>query len=38
LVVKWYSIKKDVSKRKVPNGKWFKDPRCGHGNNEIVYA
>ncbi len=38
LVVEWYSIKKDVSKRKALNGKWFKDSKCGHGKNEIVYA
>jgi hypothetical protein len=25
LVIKWFSIKKDVSIRKAPNGKWFKD-------------
>jgi hypothetical protein len=30
--------KKDVSKKKTPNGKWFQHSRCGHGKNEIVYA
>jgi hypothetical protein len=38
LVVKWYSIKKDVIKRKAHNCKWFTDSRCSHGKNEIVYV
>jgi hypothetical protein len=35
--VKWDSIEKHVSKRKVIDGKWFMDPKCGHVKNEIVY-
>jgi hypothetical protein len=37
-VVKWYSIKKDVSKRKAFNGMWFKDSIYDYGKNEIVHV
>jgi hypothetical protein len=36
LVAKWDSIEKDASRRKVHDGKWFMDPKCGHAKNEIV--
>jgi hypothetical protein len=29
LVLKWDSIEKHAGKRKVPNGKWFMDPKVG---------
>ncbi len=35
LVVKWDSIEKHACKKKVPNGKWFMDPKCGHAKNEL---
>jgi len=37
-VAKWDSIDKHASKRKVPDGKWFLDPKCGHAKNQIVYV
>jgi len=38
LVAKWDSIEKHEGKRKVFNGKWFMDPKCGHAKNEIAYV
>jgi hypothetical protein len=38
LVVKWDSIEKHVCKKKTHDGKWFTNPKCGHANDEIVYA
>ncbi len=37
LMVKWDSIDKHVGKRKVFDGMWFMDPKCGHVKHEIVY-
>ncbi len=38
LVVKWDSIEKHARKKKVHDGKWFLDPKCGHAKNEITYG
>jgi len=38
LVAKWDSIDKHVGKRKVLDGMWFMDPKCGHVKHEIVYV
>jgi hypothetical protein len=38
LVVKWDSIEKHARKKKVHDGKWFMDPKCGHAKNEITYG
>jgi hypothetical protein len=38
LVAKWDSIGKQVGKRKVLDGMWFMDPKCGHMKHEIVYV
>jgi hypothetical protein len=38
LVAKWDSIEKHASKRKVSNGKWFMDLKCGHAKNELDYG
>jgi hypothetical protein len=37
-VIKWDSIKKRTSKRKILNGKWFMGLKCKHVINEIVYG
>jgi hypothetical protein len=37
-VIKWDSIEKYTSNRKILNGKWFMDLECGHVINEIFYG
>jgi hypothetical protein len=38
LVVKWDSMEKHASKKKVFNGKWIMDPKCMHIKTEISYV
>jgi hypothetical protein len=32
------AIEKHARKKKVHDGKWFMDPKCGHAKNEITYG